>query len=225
MKHQGLKVGEARVRVTTNAPALLEPQRFFWLDTNFLRVDRIPPEKAGDSFLEIWDGGTGPVMEIEDRNLVLRGGFSRLEETARDLRYSIFGNLGIFSAWVLRTMEQAHAVHTFHACGLVKENRLLIIPGGAGAGKSVFLFAALGRGWRLFSTEFLHFRVGEETVLFKGSLKDAVRLAVPGLDTLDLSERRAADIDRLLEGGLIRKDLTWVFGVRDTNKVFDQLSK
>jgi len=163
MKHQGLKVGEARVRVTTNAPALLEPQRFFWLDTNFLRVDRIPPEKAGDSFLEIWDGGTGPVMEIEDRNLVLRGGFSRLEET----------------------------------------------------------------------------------VLFKGLLKDAVRLdtfreffpewpARLGVDlkaeaggklVVDLSERRAADIDRLLEGGLIRKALTWVSGVRDTHKVFDQLSK
>lgn len=315
MTHQGLKVGEARVRVTTNAPALLEPRRFFWMDTNFLGVERIPADDAEDSFLEIWDGGTGPVMEIEDRTLILRGGFSRLEETARDLRYSIFGNLGIFSAWVLRTMEQEHAVHTFHACGLVKENTLLIIPGGAGAGKSVFLFAALERGWRLFSTEFIHFRSGTGTVFFKGSLKDAVRLdtfreffpdwparlgvdlkaeaggklvvdlsgyqtemddledpevalvfphveefrprilcgemsnredlrralftsatekldkslllygrlAVPGLDTLDLAEQRVADIDRLLDGGRIRVALTWVSGVRDTHKVFDQL--
>jgi hypothetical protein len=173
---RGFEVGPARVGVSCNAPALLESRRFFWLDTNFKPVMRIPFSEAKDSRMEIWEGGAGPTLEFEGRTLVLRGSFIQLQGEARDPRYSIFGNLGIFSTWVLRTLEDARGVHTLHACGLVRDGRLLIVSGGAGSGKSVFLLSALDRGWRLFATEFVHFQARKDLVFFKGSLKDTVRV-------------------------------------------------
>jgi len=177
----GLKVSEARIGVRTNSPHLIEKNRFFWLDTNFFSVDAIPYEQAKDSFVDIRDEkGTLPSvdsnMEIDGDSLRMRGPFSSLEKQARDPRYSLFGNLGIFSSWILRTLEIKHRIYTFHACALEKEDRLLVVLGGAGAGKTVFLLSSLHAGWRLFSTEFVHFRVGDVVEFFKGPVKDPVRV-------------------------------------------------
>lgn len=176
MNKVGLKVSETKIGVVCNSQQLLEPKRFYWLDTNFLSIERLPFPEAQDSFLEILDRNSGPMMTVQGNILRLEGNFSRFEQEAQDLRYSIFGNLGIFSSWVLRTLEEKHGIYTLHACGLFKENRLLIIPGGAGSGKSVFIFSALNQGWKVFSTEFVHFRIQEELEFLKGSLKDAVRV-------------------------------------------------
>src|SRR5262249_62002136 len=52
-----------------------------------------------------------------------------------------------------------------------------LIPGSAGAGKTVFLLEGLTRGWTIFSTEMTHLRLtagGYE--FYKGSLFDNIRL-------------------------------------------------
>src|SRR5215475_6922692 len=54
---------------------------------------------------------------------------------------------------------------------------LWLIPGGADAGKTVFLLEGLTRGWTIFSTEMTHLRLtagGYE--FYKGSLFDNIRL-------------------------------------------------
>ncbi|HIE43887.1 MAG TPA: hypothetical protein EYP78_03710 [Candidatus Omnitrophica bacterium] len=177
MKKVGIEVSKAKIGVYTNSPNLLERDRFYWLDTNFFSVRLIPFEEATDSFLEIEDRTVRFSMEIRNDSLLLKGNFSNLEKSAKDRRYGIFGNLGIFSSWVLRTLEKVHDIYTFHACGIVKDNQLMIIPGGAGSGKTIFILSALKKGWEVFSTEFIHFRVRESVEFFKGSLKDGVRLS------------------------------------------------
>lgn len=176
MPCQGIQVSEAKVGVRTNSPSLLDPAKFFWMDTNFLSITRIPCEEGMDSFFEIKDGDFPPSFHLKEKTLKVSGPFSSWEEGAKDKRYSIFGNLGLFSSWVLRTLEQSHDIGTFHACGLTKGEKLLIIPGGAGAGKSVFIFKALDQGWKLLATEFVHFQVKGDVFVLKGAFKDAVRV-------------------------------------------------
>ena len=172
----GVKVSEAKVGVSTNSSHLLEREKFYWLDTNFLSVDFVPFEEAMDSYMEIEDVGGVPCFKIERSRLMVKGDFSKWEKEIKDKRYTLFGNLGIFSSWVLRTLEEEHDISTFHACALVKGERLVIISGGAGAGKTVFILSALKKGWKIFSTEFVHFRVKDKVEFFKGPIRDAVRV-------------------------------------------------
>lgn len=194
MNKIGLKVSEAKIGVMSTTQQLLDPKRFYWLDTNFLSVERLPFSEAQDSFLEIWDRDSVSKMTAQANLLRLEGDFSRFEQETQDLRYSIFGNLGIFSSWVLRTLEEKHDIYTLHACGLIKENTFLLIPGGAGSGKSVFIFSALNQGWKVFSTEFVHFRVKESLEFFKGSLKDAVRVDTLKLYFPEIASKLGIDI-------------------------------
>ncbi len=314
-KKFGLKVSEAKIGISTNSSHLLEPDRYFWLDTNFLDFTPTPYALPLDSIFEIFDGEDTPSTEIKDRIFLLRGNFSEWEKEAVDRRYSIFGNLGIFSSWVLRTLEQAHDILSLHASGLVKDNKILVVPGGAGAGKTVFIFNALDRGWKLFGTEFVHFRVSGGVEFFKGAVKDAVRvetlhshfpkwieklgitvkeevgskfvvdlspyqetndriqnpeiilvfphieekrknfdvceiqdrktltrylfheasekicksqllygrMAVPGLDTDELAQKRLKHLENFIQSGLIKLFLSWISGVAETPKIFDKI--
>jgi hypothetical protein len=67
---------------------------------------------------------------------------------------------------------------------------LWLIPGGAGAGKTVFLLEGLARGWTVFSTEMTHVRLtagGYE--VYKGSLFDNIRLGTLLYDFPQVRER------------------------------------
>lgn len=176
MSQIGVKICEARIGINTNSPQLVERNKFFWLDTNFHSVEEIPYDKAKDSRVDIVDRTGSPTIEVEGDLLRLAGPFSQLEEETQDKRFSLFGNLGIFSPWVLKTLEEKHRIFTFHACALVKDGVFVVILGGAGAGKTVFILSSLKKGWRLFSTEFVHFRVEDKVTFFKGPVKDPVRI-------------------------------------------------
>jgi len=176
VKQIGVKVCETQIGISTNTPQLVEKDKYFWLDTNFYSIDEIPYDEVKDSHVEIVDSSGSPTIEVDGDLLRLAGPFSQLEEETQDKRFSLFGNLGIFSSWVLKTLEEKHSIVTFHACALVKENNFLIILGGAGAGKSVFILSSLHSGWRLFSTEFVHFCVDDGVRFFKGPVKDPVRV-------------------------------------------------
>ena len=194
MKEIGVKVSEARIGIRTNTPQLVDKDKFFWLDTNFYSIEKISFKKAKDSLVEIVDVTGNPTMEVEGDLLRLTGPFSQLEEETQDKRFSLFGNLGIFSSWVLKTLEEKHKIVTFHACALVKGDVFLVILGGAGAGKTVFILSGLQKGWQLFSTEFVHFRVKGDVKFYKGPVKDPVRV-----DTLtdhfpDIIERLGVNI-------------------------------
>ena len=315
MAKSGLKVSKARISILTNSPHLLEPDKFYWLDTNFLAVTPIPYELSLDSVFEIRDGVDKPSIKVGDQNLRLMGNFSEWEKETEDLRYSLFGNLGIFSSWVLRTLEQAHDILSLHASCLVKDNKILVVQGGAGAGKTVFIFNALDRGWKLFGTEFAHFRVSEGVEFFMGAAKDAVRvetlrshfpkwinklgitvkeevgsklvvdlsryqdtsdriqnpeiilvfphveekrrniivreiqdretliehlfhaasekicksqllygrMAVPGLDTDVLAQKRLRHLESFIHSGLIKLSLSWISGVTEVTEIFDKI--
>ncbi|MFW6160950.1 MAG: hypothetical protein ACOC57_07405, partial [Acidobacteriota bacterium] len=68
---------------------------------------------------------------------------------------------------------------SFHACSLFQKekNRLFLIAGSAGSGKTVFLLNGLSSGLKLFSTETTHFSATKKKInWFRGSLIDNVRL-------------------------------------------------
>jgi hypothetical protein len=52
----------------------------------------------------------------------------------------------------------------------------MIIPGGGGSGKTVFILSALKKGWKLFAAEFVHFTAGKKLRFYKGAIRDAVRV-------------------------------------------------
>jgi hypothetical protein len=67
---------------------------------------------------------------------------------------------------------------------------LWLIPGGAGAGKTVFLLEGLKLGWTIFSTEMTHLRLTEGGYEFyKGSLFDNIRLGTLIFDFPEVIER------------------------------------
>ncbi len=203
MRQTGLKIGEAEIGASSGYPEILEKENFYWFETNFLSVEYIPFREDMDSYIEIYVKQGQPSYEIEKNILHLHGNFPLLEKNAKDPRYSIFGNLGIFSSWVLRTLEEAHDIHTFHACGLVKGSQLLIILGGAGAGKSVFIFTALSQGWQILSTEFVHFRVNDRVTFFKGSLQDAVRVDTFKYHFPEFAQRMNITLEEEMGGKLL----------------------
>ena len=170
-----LKVLEARMGVLTNSPALVDPKMFFWLDTNFRAVERIPYEEPLSAAMVIRDGEYGPGFEVKGRTLHLSGNFSRWSAEDVDPRHSLFGSLGIFSSWVLRTLEEVHDIISLHAACLVKGHTLLLVPGGAGSGKTVFILSALHLGWRLFGSEFAHVRVSGGVEFLGGAVRDTLR--------------------------------------------------
>ncbi|MFH1758016.1 MAG: hypothetical protein ABH969_08215, partial [Pseudomonadota bacterium] len=67
----------------------------------------------------------------------------------------------------------------FHASSMYSSSRdtLLLVVGGAGAGKTVFLLKGLEDDWKIFSTEMTHFRFTDKGYEFyMGSLYDNIRL-------------------------------------------------
>jgi len=196
-KNLGIKVSEAYVGISTNNEKLIKEDRFYWFDTNFLNMKFIEINREKDSFFEMLDQTSGKTLEIKGNTLLLRINFSSFENENYDKRFGTFGNLGIFSTWILRTLEDVHSIYTFHACGLIKENKFLIIPGGSGSGKTVFILSAIRNGWKIFSTEFVHFSVKESIKFFKGPIRDGIRI-----DTLkdhfpDMAEKLGLNINTL----------------------------
>ena len=69
-----------------------------------------------------------------------------------------------------------------------EQNELMLVVGGAGAGKTVFLMEGLRRGYQIFSTEMTHLEFrGGDVVLHKGSLVDNIRLGTFVYDFPDVA--------------------------------------
>ncbi len=150
------------------------------LATDFHRLEEIEFSSGLDGYFHIINEDAEPRIQLDLDRVVARGHFLELEKEAKDPRFSLLGNEGLFYRFVLRVLEDKHDIFSFHACSLFNEEteQFLIICGGAGSGKTVFILKGIEEGFKIFSTEMVHFsfQAGHRLKFYKGSLLDNVRI-------------------------------------------------
>jgi hypothetical protein len=186
MYKRAVKIAQARIGIVSNNEKLITEPRYFKgqvmesLLTDIHSIEPIPYNDDLDSyFIAIDDPHVEPQVKVTDKVLFATGDFTRYEKECSDNRYSLFGNLGLFFKYLLVTLERYHQVYSFHASSTYSPSRntLLLVAGGAGAGKTVFLLKGLEDDWQIFSTEMTHFRFTDQGYEFyMGSLYDNIRL-------------------------------------------------
>jgi hypothetical protein len=186
MFKRAVKIVEARIGLVSNNEKLITEARYFEgqvmesLLTDIHSIEPIPFSDDQDSyFVVIDDPNIQPQVKITEKVCTATGDFSRYEKECSDNRYSLFGNLGLFFKYLLVTLERYHQIYSFHASSMYSPSRdtLLLVVGGAGAGKTVFLLKGLEDDWKIFSTEMTHFRFTDKGYEFyRGSLYDNIRL-------------------------------------------------
>lgn len=182
-------------RLVSNNPHLINDKRYFEdllmesLRTDIHKLEQLPDDHAHDAEMIIRDKKDAETsVRFKPGKVEAVGDFTRLEQTCPDKRYSLFGNLGLFFKFAMAGME-TKGLFSFHASALYREQdrRLLLLVGGPGAGKTVFLMAGVPMGYRVLSAEMTHCRIDDDgTVSFyKGALFDNIRV---GNFTVDFPE-------------------------------------
>jgi len=172
-------------RLASNNAHLITDSRYFEeivmesLRTDIYRIEPLSDDVPHDAEMIIQDEpGRKTRISIREGRVEAAGDFTHLERTCPDNRYSLFGNLGLFFRFAMAEME-GKGLFSFHASALYRreDRRLLLLVGGPGVGKTVFLLAAVPMGYRVLSTEMTHCRLDEGGVHFyKGALIDNIRL-------------------------------------------------
>lgn len=182
---RAVKCLDARIGIVSNNNDLIRDKRYFEstrvesLLTDIHRVLEVPYENIDTEFLVLDDPSLKPCVSMGNEICFSSGDFSTWERDCNDNRYSLFGNLGLFFRYALSTLERFHGIYSFHASSLYipSSNSLLLVTGGPGAGKTVYLLKGIIEGWKIFSTEMTHMRITQDGIEFyKGSLVDNVRL-------------------------------------------------
>lgn len=186
MYRRAVKIVQARMGIVSNNEKLVTEPRYFEgqvmesLLTNIHSIEPIPYADDLDAyFIAIDDPSVHPQVTVTEKALLATGDFTRYEEECSDNRYSLFGNLGLYFRYLLVTLERYHQIYSFHASSMFSPSRntLLLVVGGPGAGKTVFLLKGLEDDWRIFSTEMTHFAFTDEGyVFYMGSLYDNIRV-------------------------------------------------
>jgi hypothetical protein len=184
MFKKAVRILRATLGITTNhqphLPVLPFPQEVKSLHTDFREVEEVAWEDGHlDGTIAIQECPDPPSLTRREDSITFRGPLSALEAEATDLRFSFWGNQGLLYRFTLALLEKRHGIYNLHACALHDEerDRLYVIMGGAGSGKTVYLLSGLERELSLFSTETVHFQItGADITWFKGSLLDNVRL-------------------------------------------------
>ena len=173
LHRRAIRIVRARVGLLSNDDGLIRRAEYFVdrvpqsLLTDYHRVDDVPwsggPAEV-DAVIRILDvPGLEPTIAIGPDRVDASGDFSACEAECSDRRYTLFGNLGFVFRYVIHALERYHDTWSFHASAMVDDKGdLWLIPGGAGAGKTVFLLEGLRRGWTIFSTEMTHLRLTPE---------------------------------------------------------------
>jgi hypothetical protein len=186
LSRRAVSVVEATFGLVSNNAVLASNPEFFTeakeiqsLLTDVYAVPEVDFTPNLDAYLFLLDVPNVPfAFRADEREVWLAGDLSRLDRKNTDRRYSVFGNLGVFFKYALATLERCHGIHSFHASALFRpvENDLLIVVGPPGAGKTVYLLEGINRGYRVFSTEMVHFRLDDNGCTFyKGALWDNIR--------------------------------------------------
>ena len=186
MYRRAVKIVESKMGIVSNNEKLITEPRYFEgqvmesLLTNIHSIKPIPYTNDLDAyFIVIDDSNVQPQVKVTEKVLLATGEFSRYEKECSDNRYSLFGNLGLFFKYLLVTLERYHHIYSFHASSMFSPSRntLLLVVGGPGAGKTVFLLKGIEDDWQIFSTEMTHFKFTDEgCVFYMGSLFDNIRL-------------------------------------------------
>jgi hypothetical protein len=179
-----LQIIQSVFQLNTNAPWLIHAEEYFGtkdvqsLLTNYHTVLEAPADAVPDADVTILDLPDQPLqIHVTPRHLWLSGDLTALERDVIDRRYSIFGNMGLFFRYSLAALQRFHGIVSMHASSFYhpERNELLIVGGGSGAGKSVYLFEGLRRGYQVFTAEMTFFRIdGEGIHFYKGALHDNV---------------------------------------------------
>lgn len=189
-----VKIIDAKIGLLSNNEELVKAEEFLSAETQYAKPEiwsmltalpapeYIPfaPKELDEFFYVLDQPGVEPDVIIGGDKCIIIGDFSALEKSVKDIRWNIYGNVGIFFPYVLRILEKHYGIHSFHASALYnpKDNLLLIVIGSSGSGKTVLqLEALLNHGYQVFTTEMTHFKVSEEGVTFyKGSVFDNIRV-------------------------------------------------
>lgn len=124
------------------------------------------------------ESGTNFTMSKNNGTYIFRGPIKEMEESSGDKRASIFGNMGVFSKILVRELEQQR-IFSFHSTSFInpETNKLFLVLGSSGAGKSTVLLKAVKEGMQVFGTELTHFSIRNRKVIFhKGSLWQNCRM-------------------------------------------------
>lgn len=184
---RALQCVKARLGIISNNGELIRDHQYFTSNkviqsmlTNIHRLDEIPFDEGRDAdFVVVDDPQVKPRVEISEKTCFCAGDFTRWEKTCADNRYSLFGNLGQFFYYTMATLERYHNIYSFHASSMYvpSNNTILLIVGGAGAGKTMYLLHGIMLGWKILSTEMTHFRFTDKGYeLMKGALFDNIRV-------------------------------------------------
>jgi hypothetical protein len=201
---RAVQIVQARIGIISNNEKLVTEPRYFEaqvmesLLTNIHSIEPIPYTDDLDAyFIVLDDPNVRPQVNVTEKVLVATGDFTRHEEECSDNRYSLFGNLGLYFKYLLVTLERYHRIYSFHASSMFSPSRnvLLLVVGGAGAGKTVFLLKGLEDDWQIFSTEVTHFKFTDQGyVFYMGSLYDNIRLGNLIYDFPQAKERLKVEI-------------------------------
>jgi hypothetical protein len=203
LHRRAVRIVHARLGLVSNNAELIARSEYFAdrvpqsLLTDYHRVDEVPWDGAPagvDAELRVLDvAGLEPALTLEPDRAMAVGDWTALEAANSDRRYSLFGNLGFLFRYTIHVLERHHRTWSFHASAMVDDKGdLWLIPGGAGAGKTVFLLEGLARGWTIFSTEMTHLRLTDAGYEFhKGSLFDNIRLGTLVYDFPAVADRLA----------------------------------
>jgi hypothetical protein len=203
LHRRAIQIVRARLGlVSNNRDLLTRPEYFAYqvpqcLLTDYHRVDDVDWADGVDAEIRVLDlPGLAPEIALGTDSVLAAGDFTSAEAAASDRRYTLFGNLGFLFRYTIFTLERCHATWSFHACAMVDDKGdLWLVPGSAGAGKTVFLLEGIQRGWTVFSTEMTHFRLTDGGYEFyKGALFDNIRLGTLLFDFPALIERLAITI-------------------------------
>ncbi len=177
---------DARFDFITNAPWMIDAEEYFGpYDvqsqlTDFYTVVDLPSDdpRSADAEIVLVDAAGAPLhIHVDPRHMLVTGDLTHLEHTQIDRRYSILGNTGLFFRYALATLQRHHGIVSMHASSFYNPeiDELLIVGGGTGAGKSVYLFESLGLGYQVFTAEMTFFKVSSAGITFyKGALHDNV---------------------------------------------------
>jgi hypothetical protein len=201
---RAVKVVQARIGIVSNNEKLITEPRYFEgqilesLLTDIHSIESIPYSGDLDAyFIAIDDPNVRPEVIVTEKVLFATGDFTRYEKECSDNRYSLFGNLGLFFRYLLVVLERYHHIYSFHATSMFSPSRnvLLMVVGGAGAGKTIFLLKGIEDDWQIFSTEMTHFKFADQGyVFYTGSLFDNIRLGTLIYDFPEANKRLKIEI-------------------------------
>jgi len=155
--------------------------RLHSLLSNFCKLKEIPPEAGSDLTFSLIDSPASPFgfSQSAQGKYLITGPIMDYESASKNKRACIFGNMGLFSKILVRELE-CKGVYSIHSTSFYdrKNNRLYIVMGGSGSGKSTVLLKAISLGGiEVFGTELTHFSItGGRTKMHKGSLWQNCRM-------------------------------------------------